>query len=79
MYIGDEPSEDASLELLLDAMELSGYWRLKYFFEEVQRTIVKRRLLTPLTLESSKFSLFILFSDAKAWTTILLALFYGDL
>ena len=35
-------------------MELSGYWRLKHFFEEVQRIIVKRRLMNPLTLGSSK-------------------------
>lgn len=56
MYTGDEPLEDSSLELLLEAVELSGYWRLEHFFEEVQRTIVKRRLMTPLTLDCSKLS-----------------------
>ena len=56
IYTGDEPPEDSSLELLLEAVELSSYWRLGYFFEEVQRTIVKRRLITPFTLDCSKFS-----------------------
>ena len=58
IYTGDEPPEDSSLELLLEAVELSTYWRLERFFEEVQRTIVKRRLITPLTLDCSMFLCF---------------------
>jgi len=51
IYIGDEPPEDTPLVDLLDAMELSGYWRLGHFFEEIQRTIIKRRLVNPSSLD----------------------------
>ena len=70
IYTGDEPPEDSSLELLLEAVELSTYWRLEHFFEEVQRTIVKRRHITPLTLDCSKFSSCFQVYDSFANSTI---------
>jgi len=37
-------------------MELSALWGLEQFFEDIQRTIIKRRLMNPWTLEESKFN-----------------------
>jgi hypothetical protein len=47
---------DAPLDLLLEIMQLSGYWRIPDLFEEMQREIVDRRLMTPLTVDSSQSS-----------------------
>ena len=76
IYIGDEPSEDIPLELLLEAMELSSYWRLTHFFKEVQRIIIRRRLMNPWTLDSSKLSRSILASDAKPTILVFLSSFF---
>ena len=56
VYTGDELSKDSSL---LEAVELSRYWRLEYLFAEAKSTIVKRRLKSPLTLDCSKVSLIV--------------------
>ncbi|KAF9476299.1 hypothetical protein BDN70DRAFT_863489 [Pholiota conissans] len=42
---------DAPLDLLLEIMQLSSYWRINDLFEDMQREIVNRRLINPLTLE----------------------------
>lgn len=47
---------DAPLDLLLEIMQLSGYWHIADLFEEMQREIVDRRLMTPLTVDSSQSS-----------------------
>ncbi|KAJ3508077.1 hypothetical protein NLJ89_g5949 [Agrocybe chaxingu] len=43
--------DNLTLDLLLDILKLSHYWRVTNLFEDVQRQIVNRRLINPDTLE----------------------------
>ncbi|KAF8178073.1 hypothetical protein BJ912DRAFT_1033332 [Pholiota molesta] len=45
IYTGTQPMNNAPLDLLLEIMQLSGYWQM-------QKEIVGRRLMTPLTVDS---------------------------
>ncbi|KJA15458.1 hypothetical protein HYPSUDRAFT_172585 [Hypholoma sublateritium FD-334 SS-4] len=54
IYTGIQSVEDAPLDLLLQIMKLSGYWRIADLFEDMQKEIVTRRLITPETLDSIK-------------------------
>ncbi len=41
-------------------MKLSGYWRIIDLFEDIQKEIITRRLITPGTLEISQFNAYTL-------------------
>ena len=41
-------------------MKLSGYWRITDLFEDTQKEIITRRLITPGTLEISQFNAYTL-------------------
>ena len=56
IYTGIQSVEDASLDLLLQIMKLSGYWRITDLFEDTQKEIITRRLITPGTLDFSQFN-----------------------
>ncbi|KAF8970968.1 hypothetical protein BDZ97DRAFT_1410625 [Flammula alnicola] len=58
IYTGIRSTDSASLDLLLETMQLSGYWRINDLFEDMQKEIVTRRLITPLTLDASELSVY---------------------
>ena len=41
-------------------MKLSGYWRITDLFEDTQKEIITRRLITPGTLDFSQFNAYAL-------------------
>jgi len=54
IYTGVQSIHDAHLELLLEAIGLSGYWCINDLFEAMQREIIHRKLFSPLSLDQSK-------------------------
>ncbi|KAF5313831.1 hypothetical protein D9619_013016 [Psilocybe cf. subviscida] len=52
VYTGEYTmAHEAAVEDLLDILRLSGYWDIKDLFQDVQKIIIERRLIHPLTLD----------------------------
>lgn len=58
IYTGIQSIHDVQLELLLEAITLSGYWQINDLFEAMQREIIQRKLFSPQSLDLSKPSRF---------------------
>jgi hypothetical protein len=54
IYTGIQSIHDVELELLLEAITLSGYWQIHDLFEAMQREIIQRKLFSPQSLDLSK-------------------------
>lgn len=52
IYTGEHSAtQEASIEFLLDILRLSAYWDIEELFHDVQKIIIERRLISPLTLD----------------------------
>jgi hypothetical protein len=46
--------ENPTLQLLLETLEVSNYWHILDLLDDVQHEIIRRRFITPLTLDLSE-------------------------
>jgi len=54
VYTGKMLMENATLQLLLETVEVSNYWHILGLLDDLQHEIIRRRFITPSTLDLSE-------------------------